>query len=253
MVATALTLEVRDYAFPIDDVPPAWHGGRRAITTFFDNLSTFFPAGERFFVVSVKAHRDVVTDPRLQRDVKAFCAQEGCHRREHARYNRMLARHGRPTEKLEQGVEKLLARVSKIAPKRWQLAATCALEHFTALLARAVLTDDRVLEGAHPAMADLWRWHALEEDEHRAVAFDVYLAAGGNTVERGAVMLLATVVFWAKVAEHQVVLMRADGTLRSIKEWREMLSFLFLRPGTLTKLLPPYLAYFSPRFHPARR
>src|SRR5689334_5031348 len=93
--------EVRDLRFDLKDVPRYWHGGRRAVTIFFDNLSLFFPAGERFFMASVKAFRNEVTDAALKRELDAFCAQEGHHSREHVRYNQMLAAKGYPVEAME--------------------------------------------------------------------------------------------------------------------------------------------------------
>jgi predicted metal-dependent hydrolase len=241
---------VRNLRFAIDDgVPPAWHGGRRSVTAFFDNLSVFFPAGERFFMRSVRAHERCVSDPALRRDVRAFHAQEGIHGREHDRYNRFLAARY-PVAQMEARVERLLERVRRGVPKRAQLAATCALEHFTAIMARSLLDDPRVLEGAHPTMAALWRWHAAEENEHRAVAFDVFRAAGGTYAERAAVMMAASAIFWAKVLEHQVILMRADGTWLSAGEWRALVRFLLVDPGALRPMARLYFAYFRPTFHP---
>jgi predicted metal-dependent hydrolase len=151
---------------------------------------------------------------------------------------------------MERGVERLLAFVKRTTPARFQLAATCALEHFTALMAHMVLADERVLDGADAEMAALWRWHAAEENEHKAVAFDVYRAAGGGTVERLFVMVVASIVFWAKVLEHQVRMMRADGTLWSPREWGALGRFLFVSPGPLRRVIPAYLAYYRPGFHP---
>jgi predicted metal-dependent hydrolase len=246
-------IEIRNLRFAADAalVPRHWHGGRRAVTTFFDNLSIFFPAGERFFVASVNAHRACVSDEALRAEVKAFCGQEGCHGREHLRYNRMLRDQGYPVEAMEGRVKRLLRGVAKRTPARWQLGVTCALEHFTALLAHLLLSEPRLLEGADPEMAALWRWHAAEENEHKAVAFDVYRAAGGPYLERVGLMLGATVIFWAKVAEHQVRLMRVDGIAASPREWASLLRFLVLqRRGSLLGLLRPYLAYYKPGFHP---
>jgi len=244
-------IEVRNLRFETDEhIPRYWHGGRRAVTLFFDNLSIFFPAGERFFITSVKAHRDRVTDPRLLEEIKAFMAQEGIHGREHIRYNEMLRARGYPVEQMEKRVERLLRRVSKILPMRWQLAVTCALEHFTALLGHLLLSDPRRLEGAHPTMAALWLWHSAEENEHKAVAYDVYKAARGNYFERCAVMIAATVIFWAKVIEHQARLMHAEGILFSPREWIGLVDFLFFRPGGMFRLFFYYLEYYKPGFHP---
>jgi predicted metal-dependent hydrolase len=248
---TAPELEVRNLRFDVgDQVPRYWHGGKRAITLFFDNLSVFFPAGERFFISAVKAHADLVKDDHLGEQARAFCAQEGIHSREHIRYNDMLRRQGYPVEAMEQRVERLLARATRRTTPRGRLAATCALEHFTALLAHFVLSDDRLLEGADPVMAALWRWHAAEENEHKAVAYDVYRQTGGGYVERAMAMIIATVIFWAKVLEHQIRLMRADRILFSPREWYALFRFLFIDPGGLTSLFRPYFKYYRPSFHP---
>jgi predicted metal-dependent hydrolase len=191
-------------------------------------------------------------EPSLRFAVRTFCGQEGVHSREHSRYNAMLRAQGYPVEALERGVERLLRRVSKSIPARWQLAATCALEHFTALMAHSLLGDPRVLDGADPTMAALWRWHAAEENEHKSVAYDVYLAAGGTYAERVFIMVAASIIFWAKVFEHQVRMMRVDGTVWSLREWRDLVSFLAVRPGALRIVTRHYFAYFRPGFHPSQ-
>jgi uncharacterized protein len=247
----AATLEVRDLSFEtIAEAPRHWHGAGRAVTLFFDNLSLFFPPGERFFIASVKAHRDRVRDPELAAAVRDFCAQEGVHSREHQRYNAHLEARGLPARAIEGRVQRLLDRVTRRTSARRRLAITCALEHFTALMGDALLRDPRLLHGAAPQMAALWRWHAAEENEHKAVAFDVYRAAGGGYVERIVVMLGATVIFWAKTVEQQARLMAADGSLGSAREWWSLAKFLFVTPGGLRRVPRQWLTYFRPGFHP---
>src|SRR5690606_41942592 len=51
---------------------------------------------------------------------------------------------------------------------------TCALEHFTAMLAETILEHPEMLEGMDERVLPLWLWHAVEESEHKSVAFDVY-------------------------------------------------------------------------------
>lgn len=247
----ATSIPVRNVRFALEPaVPRHWHGGRRAVTAFFDNLSIFFPPGERFFVAAVKHHEGLVKDEKLRAEVKAFSAQEGFHSREHLRYNRMLEAQGYPAIALEARIERILRRVTRILTPRLRLSATAALEHFTATLAHTVLSDARLLDGAHPTMAALWRWHAAEENEHKGVAFDVYRLAGGGYLERSAVMLAATVIFWTLVIDHQIRFMKTDGILFSLREWRELGWFLFVRPGALTRMWRMYLDYFRPGFHP---
>lgn len=251
MLSTAKSsLEVRNLRFVFADVPAAWHGGRRSITTFFDNLSIFFPDGERFFIAAVRAHVGAVEDQRLRMDVRMFCGQEGIHGREHDHYNQMLAERGYAVDVMQRRVKRLLDLARKLLSVRQQLAVTCALEHFTALLAQSVLGDERILAGAHPDMRALWRWHSIEEYEHRAVAYDVYLASGGHYFERCWTMLIASLIFWLKIGEQQVRMMHHDGTVSSPREWLALARFLFVTPGGLRKLLVPYLAYYVPGFHP---
>ena len=96
--------------------------------------------------------------------------------------------------------ERRLIEMDKRSPHAMQLAATAALEHFTAIMAHALLSDPRHLEGASPEAARLWRWHAMEEIEHKAVAFDTFVATVkggpvGRYLLRCLVMLMATFTF----------------------------------------------------------
>lgn len=245
-------LEIRNLRFRTrgGEVPRHWLGGRRSVTTFFDTLSVFFPDGEQFFVDAVKAHKDLITDPRLRADVIRFCGQEGIHAREHVRYNEMLDGQGYPGTRLQNRIGRLLGFVRKSTSPRLQLAATCALEHFTAVMATFVLTDPRLLEEAHPEMRALWEWHSAEEYEHRAVAYDVYLAAGGTYGERAFAMVLAALIFWPLVPAQMFEMMKADGTQWSLREWKALYEWLFLDPGPIPGMARRWREYFRRDFHP---
>ena len=251
MQTTTHPIEIRNLRFNLEtDVPKHWHDGGRGVTLFFDNLSTLFPEGERFFIASIRAHLSEVTDPELRAAVRLFCGQEAMHGREHERMNAMIDAHGYPAAELDARLKVLLGAVQKTFPKRWQLAATCALEHYTALLGDLILSNPEILADAHPEMRRLWNWHAAEESEHKAVAFDVYQAAGGNAPERGFVMVVATVIFWAVLFDQQVRLMHADGIATSPKEWVKLGRFMFGKPARLQRLTAPLLDFFRPSFHP---
>ena len=247
---SAHSIEVRNLRFPLGaEVPKHWFGETQSVSTFWDNLSVLFPAGERFFMNSVRAFEAVVKDPKLKEEVRLFYQQEALHSREHVRYNDMLRAHVYPVDEMDASVRKLLENVAKL-PEDIQLAVTCSLEHFTAMLAQFVLGPDSPFETAHPVMGALWRWHAAEENEHASVAFDVYKETGGGYTVRVIVMAVATLIFWAKVIEQQLRMMRADGTLTSGKEWGALARFLFKKPGWMFKMVRPYLAYYKPSFHP---
>jgi hypothetical protein len=144
-------------------------------------LSSVFPDGEDYFVRSVRHYRDRITDHALKRQVAGFIGQESVHGREHRVFNERLAELGYPAKEYETVTRVGLRLRERLAPAKANLAATAALEHFTATLAELVLSSDEIREqmGAD-AVRDLFVWHALEESEHKAVAFDVYKAVGGG-------------------------------------------------------------------------
>src|SRR5947209_9520540 len=144
-------------------------------------LSAVFPDGEDFFVRSVRHYRDRISDPELKRQVAGFIGQEAMHGRQHRAFNDRLDELGYPTKRFERLTKKGLAIRQHFLPPASNLAATAALEHFTATLAELVLSSEetRNLFG-HDEVRNLFLWHALEESEHKAVAFDVYRAVGGS-------------------------------------------------------------------------
>ncbi|MDQ2678170.1 MAG: metal-dependent hydrolase [Actinomycetota bacterium] len=145
------------------------------------SLSAVFPDGEDFFVRSVRHYRSQITDPELKAQVAGFIGQEAMHGREHRAFNDRLAELGYPTKAVERFTQKGLAFREKVAPPISNLASTAALEHFTATLAELILTDDEAQRlFGDEAVKNLFLWHALEESEHKAVAFDVYRAVGGT-------------------------------------------------------------------------
>ena len=164
-------------------------------------LSSVFPDGEDFFVRSVRRFRDQVTDPVLKQQVNGFIGQEAIHGREHRALNRRFAELGYPTRFIEWTTERLLALADKVLPAKACLAATAALEHYTATLAEQLLRDDdtKALFGDSRVL-DVFLWHALEESEHKTVAFDVYRTIGGTERMRRAVMDGITVGFIGGVA-----------------------------------------------------
>ena len=247
------TIEARDFRFPISKAPRDWHAQGPAVSAYFDQLSVFFPLGERFFVRTVKHYEKQVTEPVLKAEVAAFCAQEGHHGREHVAYNERLAAFGLPIAGLERIVRFLLGAAQKLFSHRKQLAITCALEHFTSLMGEFLLARPEVLEGSDPTMAALWRWHSAEENEHRSVAFDVYQAAGGTRFERCRIMLVVSFFFWSLVVMQQLLFMAKRGILFSPREHWRLFRFCFVDPGALSSLVRPYCSYFRRDFHPATR
>jgi predicted metal-dependent hydrolase len=202
----------------------------------------------------VRHYRERIDSPALMRDVKGFVGQEAMHSREHRRYNAALERLGLPIAELDARVKTYLDQVRGRTTPEEQLAVTIALEHFTAIMAHTLLSDERLLTGAEPHLAAIWRWHAVEETEHKAVAYDVYrLVAGEGTrawVRRSIIMLLVTLDFWQRVFRYHFRLVRADGAAGDLRGWWRLFRWLWLSPGGMRQLVRPWLSYFRRDFHP---
>ena len=249
-----LTITPRDRRFGRETpVPRLWHGGRFEATAIYNALSTTFPVGEAYFVESVRAFAKG-TPPKLAEEIKGFTTQEVIHSREHAAFNRRATESGYDLTKLEQRVEERLAVARARAPVA-NVAATMALEHFTAILAHQLLADPSHLDGAEPETAELWRWHACEEIEHKGVAYDTWLWATRDWSRwkrwkvKAKVMLYVTRNFLVDRTTGALELMRQDG-VTGPRAWRLLLWYLWVRPGMFRKIAGAWLKFFMPGFHP---
>ncbi len=151
---------------------------------------------------------------------------------------------------LERRLKKRLAFVRKHLPPKVHLAATTAVEHLTAIMADAILQNPDWLEGADPTMARLWRWHALEESEHKAVAFDLYQQVCGKVWLRRRAMLQSTFFFTLDTIKGLVHMLRRDGLLWNWRIWRDGLGWLWGSRGILKPLVRAYFDFYRADFHP---
>lgn len=174
-------------------------------------LSGMFPRGEEFFVRSVRDARPQITDPELAEQIKGFIGQEVTHGREHDTLNHELAARGYRSLKVDQGVEFRLRLVDRFFGLRRRIAMTAALEHYTATVAEVLLEEpeaQRLLGTTE--VRSLLLWHALEESEHKAVAFDAARAVGVSEPMRIWIMRETTVFFVALVVWHTALSMLRD-------------------------------------------
>ncbi|HEX8366330.1 MAG TPA: metal-dependent hydrolase [Allosphingosinicella sp.] len=230
-----------------------WLGGDPVASALYNALSATFPKGEAFFVESVRAYREGAP-PKLAAEIKAFTTQEVMHSREHVQFNRRAHDAGYDLTKLEERVDQRLAIVRAKHPIAC-LAATMALEHFTAILAHELLSDPRHLEGADAETAAMWRWHAVEEIEHKGVAYDTWLHATRDWPRfkrwkvKAKVMMLVTKNFVVDRTRGTLELLRQDG-ITGPRAWALFFWFAWVRPGVLRKILGAWASFFLPGFHP---
>ncbi|HEV2816230.1 MAG TPA: metal-dependent hydrolase [Allosphingosinicella sp.] len=230
-----------------------WMGGDPVATAFYNALSATFPKGEAYFVESVRAFREG-TPAKLAEEIKGFVTQEVMHSREHVQFNRRALEAGYDLSPLEARLEWRLS-ITRTRPPVVNLAATMCLEHFTAILAHELLKNPRHLAGAAPEDAALWRWHSIEEIEHKAVAYDTWLFATRDWPRRKRfkvklkVMLFVTRNFIVDRTFGSLELLRQDG-ITGLGAWARILWFAWVRPGMLRKVFGAWLAFFMPGFHP---
>lgn len=220
---------------------------------FYAALSSAFPYGEAFFVRSVAQFAKQVP-PELRVEVEAFVRQEALHSREHVKFNDGIADAGMPIEALIKRSSKQLDVADLRSPVN-RLATTVALEHFTATFAEKILADPRHLAHFDGDDLALWQWHAIEEIEHKAVAFDVFnhMTKDWSPVRRYLCRTGATLDAMARLA--YAVWFGSGDVLASqnlkTSGWRlRLVNFLFAKPGLLSAMTPQLIAFFMPGFHP---
>jgi len=214
-------------------------------------LSSVFPDGEDFFVRSVRYFRDQITDPELKRQMAGFIGQEAIHGREHRALNDHLDQLGYPTKKMERLTKWGLEKREKLMSPQNNLAATAALEHYTATLAEVVLRDPeaRDLFGS-PAVTNMLLWHALEESEHKAVAFDVYKAIGGTERTRVMTMNIITVGFIGGMTLQSILSMLRDRDTYRGSNLKDSVKRLRRSPFLKKEVWRTLRDYNRPDFHP---
>ena len=249
-----LTITVRDARFGRTRQPGKWWLAGNPIATHWHNaLSATFPRGEAMFIEAVKAHRDGVP-PKLEAEIRAFVKQEINHTREHLVFNKAAIAAGYNLDAIDQRLEANLA-LTKNRPPIVNLAVTIALEHYTAMMASDFLSNPKHFAGAEADTANMWRWHAMEEIEHKGVAYDTYLHAtrGWSRYRRwrlkSLMMLIVSVSFVKNRWNDTLALLAQDG-IAGPRVKAQLLWYLVGSPGVLRRVFPAWCAYFLPGFHP---
>ena len=215
-------------------------------------LSAIFPPGEEYFVRAVERVRDRIDDPELAAQVDGFIGQEDMHGDRHRALNVRLDELGYPTEAVDRYVEVVARWADRRLSPMTNLAITAALEHHTAVVAETLLGEPeaRALIG-DDTVRDLFCWHALEESEHKAVAFDVYRHLGGSERRRVWAIHAMNVLFALEVAVWTLV-----SVLRDRDTWRHPIHVvrglrrLAGSPFLSRRMLRRLRAYNRPGFHP---
>jgi uncharacterized protein len=249
-----LQIQPRNVMFARDRTAARWwNGGDAVATAFYNSLSLTFPKGEAFFIDSVRNFRDSVPAAQ-QAQIDAFIKQEAAHSREHNHLNNQVEQAGYDVGPMHADLNSRLAEM-KDQPPIVGLVTTVALEHFTAIIAHACLKSERHFQNASVDAARLWKWHAIEEIEHKGVAYDTFLAATRNLSTykrwkfRSLVMLHISYTFLRGRIRAMRQFLEQDG-MDGPRTWLRIFSYLLVYPGLLRQIFPAWLSFFRPGFHP---
>ena len=268
MAAIAEKIKVRNVEFNFDKVPKHWILGSSIATHFVNSMHIVFPEGEKFFVRSVRKFSKEIKNEKLKKDVAAFCGQEGIHAREHQRFWEVMEEQDLKPQRFAKylkttafsgkySIENLTTTLlNKIQPRlgdKMTLSITTALEHYTAILAHAFFQEPLATNKyIAPQMLELLHWHACEEIEHKAVAFEVLKEVDDSYIIRVSGMGFATLMLWGYIATGQVYFLAMDKDKSIIRMPIE--SFILFKTvvfGEIGKNLSRHLLdYFKKDFHP---
>ncbi|WP_137123801.1 metal-dependent hydrolase [Roseomonas sp. HF4] len=252
MTSPADEIIARDIRFGIEaQADRAWFGGDLMMSVVVDALAVMLPEGERFFIRSLKHYAPDIDDAEVQAEIRGYAVQEAFHTREHEAYNAALGALGYDVAGMEARLNRMLGR--EIGPVL-RLMSTCAIEQVTYSLARFILKRPELMDAAAPAYRRLWRWHALEELEHSAVALRVLRAAPTGLAPWKRYLLRVAVLnavfaqmIWLAIGNMHVML-RATGVRTGLRTRLRLAWLLFGRPGFLRGLVGPWFAYMRPGY-----
>ncbi|TCM67571.1 hypothetical protein EC844_10888 [Acinetobacter calcoaceticus] len=259
---------VRRMNFDFDQVPEYWMNDSASLTHFMTGLSALFPAGEKFFIDSVRAvryHPSIKDNLDLQKEISAFIGQEAMHTHEHIGFNASAQKYGHDVDRLDQMTDKtiqtarlILGKVMKpfgVTQDMFDLMATTALEHFTATLATQLLENKHIQQlMTDETMAYMWYWHAIEENEHKAVAYDVFEGVFGKGIKayiaRCGSLIAAMLTLFVVQSYFVGRLLQQDNKLAA-QSLKELYQFAYSpSKGIISGMAKEMLLYFKPGFHP---
>lgn len=238
-----------EFDFP-DEIDPVFVPGEPEQSFFLIGLSLLLPYLEPYLIRTMKEAKPHVTDSGLLTDLQQFSAQEGQHYKQHIRFNEKVRLSGYPgLEPLERQLEADYLRFSETKSLRFNLGYAEGFEALTTATARFALENGDRSQGS--PIGEMMLWHAIEELEHRTVAFDIYDHVCGGYVRRLGIGLFAQwhmARFIFRVAGYMIEaspeIMEAHGGEEGAKRRREMASRE--QRALIPSILRTYLPWYTP-------
>lgn len=245
-----ISITPRRLNLQFDGLPRNFIKNNPVLTSLFCSLSAVFPPGERQFIDSVRYFQNQITDPEMLKRVRGFIGQEAHHGNQHDTFNEKVKSLGWRVDLIEKQTLFINRFIDLYSPER-QLAQTVALEHLTALFANYLMRNPDFLgNNPNPELRTLFIWHAIEETEHKAVAYDLYQSVVGNQKLRTNEMKFILPVFLGHMLESTTLLLYKNKQLSHRSGWKEAWQQLLGKQGIFTGIKEELQDYFSEDFHP---
>lgn len=234
------------------EIPKLWFRNSSILTHFVNGINLFISDFELFMVRVLKSQFHTISDPVFKQQVRGFIGQESSHSSVHVKYNQTLREQGYQFESFSKILRFVFEKVLPKLGTNLSLATIAGFEHLTSLLAEITLKYD-FFETAHPAMRELWYWHAAEELEHKTMAFDVLQSVDRSYLLRVWGLVLGTAIVSVLTVSGMFLLAFQDSNFFSWKTCADLNNLFFTEYKLLPRSLTRLLVYFQPNFHPSQQ
>lgn len=224
--------------------------GDAFLSHWFNALSSLFPIAENSFITALRAAKGAIENEGLLKQIDGYVRQEASHTKMHQMYNMLLSRQDYNIACITHKKMRYARFIQHMYPLTMQLARIAALEYYTAIFADIMYPPYDWLARADRDYALFWKLHAIEEVEHKSVAFDVYQAISGNYFLRILMIFPATIELFYSIAQSHIHFLRKDKKLWRMRTWQSAVRFFCSRRGILWLIIKRFLLYLLPNFHP---
>lgn len=253
-VTVASKIQVRPihFRFP-DTIERYWLGDSAYNTHLLNSLTLLLPDIERYINQTIKQQLPQITDPTLRQQARAFIAQEAQHASQHTRFWNNLRQQGYQFEKFVSAAQRIwFQALTPHLSLALNLAIVAGLEHLTSLMAEIALIE-HFLDPAEPNLKALFEWHAAEEIEHQAVAFDVLQSATRNYGLRLLGLVISNLLVLGLMNWGTMLLLHQDQKWGDRRVWLDLIRFWFIKEKLFFKALASASHYAKPNFHPTEK
>ncbi len=229
-------------------------------THLANSLHIIFPEGEKFFIRTSRKFLKKIEDPQLKQDVKDFIGQEGTHSNEHKKFWRYLQEQNFNVKSFssffDSAINKMIEPtiynlMGEDLGSKFCLSLVSGLEHYTALLAEVVFENENEFENMPQEMQHLIKWHAAEEIEHKAVAYDLLNHIDNSYLLRSSGFTTASILLIAFTLAGQLYFIANDEERDTKNLPRDFIAYMKSFGSPLVKkFFTNAFDYFRVDFHP---